>query len=81
MNPWKASAQFAAFVWYLNRERPTPPDEAARLAKDNWIAFLPCADERIGKLLVTSDHVPEASPRRGRFAAQNQRHGRFAMTN
>ena len=79
MNPWKASAQFAAFVWYLNRERPTPPDEAARLAKDNWIAFLPCADERIGKLLVTSDHVP--GTRGGRWPRRNQRHGKFAVTN
>ena len=67
MNPWQAAARFAAFVWYLNRDRSTPPDEAARLAKDNWIAFLPYADERIGRLLVT-DHPAVKEKKR-------QRHG------
>jgi ABC-type antimicrobial peptide transport system ATPase subunit len=66
MNPWQASARFAAFVWYLNRDRSTLPDEAARLAKDNWIAFLPYADERIGRLLVT-DHPRAKAVREKRW--------------
>jgi hypothetical protein len=54
MNPWKVSAQFAAFVWYLERKTKEEPtqDEAVRFAKDNWIAFLPSANEGIGRLLI-----------------------------
>jgi len=54
MNPWKVSAQFAAFVWFL-QERHQPrvtSREAARFAKDNWVAFLPYADQGCGRLLI-----------------------------
>ena len=54
MNPWKVSAQFAAFVWYSNRktEQKATAAEAAQFAKDNWIAFLPYAHEGYGRLLI-----------------------------
>ena len=54
MNPWKVSAQFAAFVWYTNREieNKATAAEAAQFARDNWIAFLPYAHEGYGKLLI-----------------------------
>lgn len=54
MNPWKVSAQFAAFVWYCNRktENKATTAQAAQFAKDNWIAFLPYAHEGYGKLLI-----------------------------
>jgi hypothetical protein len=54
MNPWKVSAQFAAYVWYLDRntEKTDNQQEAARFAKDNWIAFLPYAHEGVGRLLI-----------------------------
>jgi hypothetical protein len=54
MNPWKVSAQFAAFVWYSNRhkDKQVTNTEAAQFAKDNWIAFLPYAHEGYGKLLI-----------------------------
>jgi hypothetical protein len=58
MNPWKASARFAAFVWYLNRATEKPAEEASRFARDNWIAFLPYANEGIGKLLVAMSEQP-----------------------
>jgi hypothetical protein len=79
MNPWQASARFAAFVWYLNRDRSTPPDEAARLAKDNWIAFLPYADERIGRLLVTENPAAIAIRREGRRQHQWSEKKRIAL--
>ena len=54
MNPWKVSAQFAAFVWYSNQqsENRASPAEAAQFAKENWVAFLPCAHEGYGRLLI-----------------------------
>ena len=54
MNPWKVSAQFAAFVWYSNRktEGKATAAEAAQFAKENWIAFLPYAHEGYGRLLI-----------------------------
>ncbi len=54
MNPWKVSAQFAAFVWYTNRttEHKVTAAEAAKFAKENWIAFLPYAHEGAGRLLI-----------------------------
>ena len=81
MNPWQASARFAAFVWYLNRDRSTAPDEAARLAKDNWIAFLPYADERIGRLLVTQNAAAKAVREEGRRHRAPQRKQRIALMN
>jgi hypothetical protein len=81
MNPWQASARFAAFVWYLNRDRQTPPDEAARLAKDNWIAFLPYADERVGRLLVTEDPAAKAVREERRRDGSRSRKQRIALVN
>jgi hypothetical protein len=54
MNPWKVSAQFAAFIWYTNRttESKVSTAEAAKFAKENWIAFLPYAHEGAGRLLI-----------------------------
>jgi hypothetical protein len=54
MNPWKVSAQFAAFVWYSNRQtdKKAAATEAAQFAKDNWVAFLPYAHEGYGRLLI-----------------------------
>jgi hypothetical protein len=54
MNPWKVSAQFAAFVWFNARKTKgtASPQEAARFARDNWVAFLPYAHEGYGKLLI-----------------------------
>ncbi len=54
MNPLKASARFAAFVWYLNwgPKKPSLPNEAGRFARENWMTFLACADEGMGKLLL-----------------------------
>ena len=54
MNPWKVSAQFAAYMWFTKKEGDAPgsPVEARRFAKQNWVAFLPYADEGVGRLLI-----------------------------
>ncbi len=64
MNPWKVSAQFAAFVWYSNRKtkQKATAAEAAQFAKDNWIAFLPYAHEGYGRLLI---RIARPRPSRG----------------
>ena len=53
-NPWKASAQFAAVVWFNQQEKTAPARRgaASRFARDNWVAFLPFADEGLGQLLL-----------------------------
>ena len=58
-NPWKASAQFAAVVWFNNQEKtsPTQRGDAAKFARDNWVAFLPFADEGLGQLLLKVGRV------------------------
>jgi hypothetical protein len=52
MNPWKVSAQFAAFVWYTENRGTTPREEAIKFAKENWVPFLPSAHEGLGRLLI-----------------------------
>ncbi|HZT79006.1 MAG TPA: hypothetical protein VFA26_02190 [Gemmataceae bacterium] len=53
MNPLKMSAQFAAYVWHAEaRQGSATPDESARFARENWVAFLPCAHEGWGRLLI-----------------------------
>jgi hypothetical protein len=60
MNPWKVSAQFAAFTWYMNRDtgKPATADEAARFARHNWIAFLSHAHAGYGRLLIKITKLP-----------------------
>jgi hypothetical protein len=45
MDPVKVAARFAAYVWFSSQKagNPTDADEAVRFAKENWVAFLPCA--------------------------------------
>jgi hypothetical protein len=54
MNPTQFSAQFAAYVWYLNQrnDRPEGEEEAVRFAQENWAAFRRCAHEGLGRLLA-----------------------------
>jgi hypothetical protein len=52
VNPWKVSAQFAAFVWFTKAQQAKTDAEAKRFAERNWIAFLPCAHQGIGRLLI-----------------------------
>ena len=59
MNPLKASAHFAAYVWYTEVRQRTTHDEALRFAERTWLTFLPSAHEGWGKLLMRV-----ASPRR-----------------
>jgi hypothetical protein len=70
-NPWKVSAQFAAFVWYTNHEKTAPrqPRAAAKFARDNWVAFLPVADEGLGNLLIKVGS-PKKHTRRAQSAAR-----------
>jgi hypothetical protein len=69
MNPWKVSAQFAAFLWFTRKNEGTAThEEAMHFARENWVAFLPAAHEGVGKLLI---RVAKARPARRR---QHQRH-------
>jgi hypothetical protein len=54
MNPWKVSAQFAAYMWFINKRDGCcgQPEKARQFAKENWVAFLPYADECVGRLLI-----------------------------
>jgi hypothetical protein len=54
MNPRKVSAQFAAYVWFHGRVAGRRASEAAalRFARESWAAFLPCAHEGLGRLLI-----------------------------
>ncbi len=69
MNPLKASAQFAAYVWYTEVRVGTTHDEALRFAQQNWLTFLPSAHEGWGKLLMRL-----ARPRRAEGVRVRRRH-------
>jgi hypothetical protein len=62
MNPFKVSAQFAAYTWFAHNNPKTPTTEAMLFARDNWGAFLPCAHEGLGRLLLRI-----ARPRKKRY--------------
>lgn len=55
MTPLQTAARFAAFVWYTenrNGSRRIVKEEARRFAQDHWQAFLPVANEGLGRLLL-----------------------------
>lgn len=54
MNPLQMSAQFAAYVWFMNQEcnAGKTREEAHRFARINWERFLPSAQEGFGRLLI-----------------------------
>jgi hypothetical protein len=59
MNPHKVAAQFLACVMFTHTSSAQPKArEAMQFARDNWLPFLPWADEGLGRLLI---HI--ASPR------------------
>jgi hypothetical protein len=75
MNPYKVSAQFLACVMYMNSNGAKPTaSEAMQFACDNWVPFLPCADDGLGRLLI---RIASPSPnhrkklRRDRAAGPN----------
>ncbi len=79
MNPLKASAQFAAYVWFTQRKEDTTR-EATRFAKDNWIAFLPYADKNIGMLLIEIAK-PRPKVARGPLWSSSRRRKRVCNSN
>ena len=53
MDARRVAAQFAAYAWYEeNRAGQQARTEATRFAEENWTAFLPVAQEGLGKLLI-----------------------------
>jgi hypothetical protein len=66
MHPLEVSAQFAAFVWFCDRNQGADKAQAVRFARENWLAFLPQAHEGWGKLLL---RVAKVRPAKGRRQA------------
>jgi hypothetical protein len=53
MSPFKVSAEFAAFTWFVNtRAGNVSTEQALQFAQKNWASFLPCAHNGLGRLLV-----------------------------
>jgi hypothetical protein len=68
MNPFKVSAQFAAYTWFTNNSSRTPTaEEAVLFARRNWAAFLPCAHEGLGRLLI---RIAGPRPQQGKHHGQ-----------
>jgi hypothetical protein len=65
MNPWKVSAQFAAYMWFTNQQSglPGPTKNACRFARENWVAFLPYANDCVGRLLIAVARPPRKNGR------------------
>ena len=65
MKARKVAAQFAAYVWFENTQTVArTAKEKARFARKNWEAFMPLANEGLGRLLVRIQ--------RGRQRAQSE---------
>jgi hypothetical protein len=63
MSPRKVSAQFTAYSWFSQWKDKAAATaeaeaeaEALRFARENWPAFLPCAPEGLGRLLIRLAH-------------------------
>jgi hypothetical protein len=55
MKPLEIAARFAAFAWYTScghAPSRTTQGEARRFSQENWQAFLPVAQEGLGRLLL-----------------------------
>jgi hypothetical protein len=52
MSPFKVSAEFAAFTWFVNTDRKVSTEQALEFAHKNWASFLPCAHDGLGRLLL-----------------------------
>ncbi len=52
MSARKVSAQFAAYTYFTSRNGEAATAEALRFARRNWRAFLGCAPEGLGRLLL-----------------------------
>ena len=49
----KMAAQFAAYTWFENTQLvERTAEEKSRFARKNWRAFMPVADEGLGRLLL-----------------------------
>jgi hypothetical protein len=67
MKPLEISARFAAFAWYIDyRQAPsrTLQAEARRFSEENWQAFLPVAQEGLGRLMLRVAKVRQHAQRR-----------------
>jgi hypothetical protein len=56
MDPMQIAARFTAFVCYLNGDPgdSCSPEEAGKLARENWKRFLPFVDEDVARFLTTA---------------------------
>jgi hypothetical protein len=66
MSPLEAAARFSAFAWYTQAAAPglAAPEEARLFARENWEAFLPAAEEGLGRLLLRIARMPSGKRRR-----------------
>jgi hypothetical protein len=64
MSPLEVAARFAAFAWYTEAMAPglATEEEARRIARENWEAFLPVATEGLGRLLIRLARLPSRKP-------------------
>jgi hypothetical protein len=66
MDPRNVAARFAAFVWFSNKKQKTE-EAAVQFAQDNWPAFLPLAQDGLGRLLLEIAKRPASSARPKRW--------------
>jgi hypothetical protein len=53
MDPYRVSAQFVAYSWFMKHNAVQPSAAAAaQFARSNWASFLPCAHQGLGQLLI-----------------------------
>ncbi len=65
MDAREMSARFAAYAWYRGCKPGRPPaeEEVLRFAGESWAAFLSCAHEGLGRLLIRLARVRRARRR------------------
>jgi hypothetical protein len=67
MHPVEFAARFAAFAWCMNfhpAPSKTAQAEARRFSEENWKAFLPLANQGLGRLLLQVAKTRKARQRR-----------------
>jgi hypothetical protein len=72
MDALKISAQFAAYIWYMEMkdEATTAKEEGVRFARENAMVFSSCAHEGLGQLLIRLAAGRRRVPRRRKRTAE-----------
>ena len=81
MDALQVAATFTAFTCYLNATSPEPrsPEEAGRLARENWRNFLPFVDQDLARFLTARPPARKSRAAANAHLAKKRSELRYAV--